>query len=87
MRLLGVFSCGLRMLLSFRRMLVALLMVALAVVLGGGAMRLGRVLMVLGCFRVLLVGHVVSLCGLFPLHKHDMCRKVPGCREASVCQG
>jgi len=48
--------------LSLRRVLVALRMVILAVVFGGAAMRLGRVLVMLRSLGVCLIGHDWTFC-------------------------
>jgi|ERR1700722_13539862 hypothetical protein len=60
-------TSNLGMLLGFHRVLVTLHVVVLAVVLCGGAMRLGGALVVLGRFCVCLVGHLgLPLSGEFP---------------------
>lgn len=50
------------MLVSLGGVLVPGLVIALFVVLSRSAMRLGRSLMVLRCFVMLLMGHVMSSC-------------------------
>jgi hypothetical protein len=57
MGLIAVLVSRLRMLLCSIGLLPALGMIALAVMLGGGAMRLGGVLVVLGSLVVFVFGH------------------------------
>jgi hypothetical protein len=57
MRLIGVLVSCLRVLLRARRVLLPLGVVALAVMVGCGTMRLGSVLMVLGGFVVFVSCH------------------------------
>ena len=52
MRLFGMVGRRLGVLTSFLRMLMALGVIALAVMLGRGAMRLGRIFVMLGRFRM-----------------------------------
>ena len=60
-------SSNLGMLLGFHCVLVTLHVVVLAVMLCGGAMRLGGALVVLGRFCVCLIGHLgLPLSGEFP---------------------
>jgi hypothetical protein len=61
MRLIGVLVSGLRMLLRARRMFLALGMVALAVVFGGGAMGLGGVFVMFGGLVVFVFSHGILL--------------------------
>jgi hypothetical protein len=58
--LVAVLSSGLGVLLGIGRMFLALRVIALAVMLCGGAMRFRRILMVFGCLVVLVFGHVIS---------------------------
>jgi hypothetical protein len=61
MSLVAVLAGGLRMLLSIRRVLLALCVIAFAMVLfGGGAMRSGGTLVMFGCLIVFVFGHWIS---------------------------
>ena len=51
----------LRMLHRSFCVLFALSMIALAVMLGGGPMRLSGSLVMLGCLRMLILGHLIYL--------------------------
>jgi hypothetical protein len=57
--LVAVLRSGLGVLLSVGGMFLALRVIALAVMLCGGAMRFRRILMVFGCFVMLVFGHVI----------------------------
>jgi hypothetical protein len=59
--LITLLACALRVLLSTLRMLHALCMIALAVLLSGGAVRLCSVFMKFGGFVVIVVCHVMFL--------------------------
>jgi hypothetical protein len=59
MRCVGLLVRRLRMLLRTRRVLLALGVVALAVMFGGGTMGLGGVFVVFGCLVVLFFGHEI----------------------------
>ena len=54
----------LRMLLSVCRMLFALCVIALAVMLRGGAVGLGSIFMMFGCFIVLVSSHDIPPVGM-----------------------
>jgi hypothetical protein len=60
MSLVAVLAGGLRMLLSIRRVLFALCVIAFAMVFGGGAMRSGGTLVMFGCLIVFVFGHWIS---------------------------
>ena len=57
MRLVGMRVCGLRMLLRTRGVLLALGMVALAMMFGGGTMCLGGMFVMFGGLVVLFFSH------------------------------
>jgi uncharacterized membrane protein len=58
--LVAVLGSGLGVLLGIGRMFLAFRVIALAVMLCGGAMRFRRIFMVFGCLVVLVFSHVIS---------------------------
>jgi hypothetical protein len=73
MSLVGMLMGRLRMLLRSIGLLLALGMIALAVMFGGGAMSLGRVLVVFGCFIMFVSGHILPP-GLFAPSRHQIAK-------------
>jgi hypothetical protein len=58
--LVAVLGSGLGVLLGIGRMFLALRVIALAVMLCGGAMRFRRIFMLFCCLIVFVFGHVIS---------------------------
>jgi hypothetical protein len=60
MRLVAMLAGSLGMLLGIRRVFFALCVIALAMVFGGGAVRLGGILVMIGCLIVFVFGYWIS---------------------------
>jgi hypothetical protein len=60
MGLVAVLGSGLGVLLGIGRVFLALRVIALAMMLCGGAMRFRRIFMVFRCLVVLVFGHIIS---------------------------
>jgi hypothetical protein len=77
--LITLFACALGMLLSTLRMLHALCMIALAVLISGGAVRLCSVFVKFGGFVVIVIRHVSSLNSAPSARQYARPEAVPRC--------